>query len=134
MRTDHTAGEDTPTAALLRECAAKTVDALLAELRRRPIVQPEWLSLQEAAIYCGYSEQQFSDFVKRGIAPKSVLFSRNARRFKRSDVDAWCAAGGPSAYASMGERGGVRNEHDDALAAARPSRGRCSAVAPESIS
>ena len=83
MRTDPTtAGEDTPTAALLRECAAKTVDALLAELRRRPIVQPEWLSLQEAAIYCGYSEQQFSDFVKRSIAPKSTSFSRNARRFK----------------------------------------------------
>jgi predicted DNA-binding transcriptional regulator AlpA len=100
MRTDHTdAGEDTPTAALLRECAARTVDAVLAELRRRPIVQPEWLSLQEAAIYCGYSEQQFSDFVKRGIAPPSVLFSRNARRFKRSAVDAWCAAGGPSQFA-----------------------------------
>jgi len=84
MRTDNTtAGEDTPAAALLRECAAKTVDVLLAELRRRPIVQPEWLSLQEAAIYCGYSERQFADFVKRGIAPKSVLFSRNARRFNR---------------------------------------------------
>jgi hypothetical protein len=61
MRTDHTAGEDTPTAALQRECAAKTVDVVLAELRRRPIVQPEWLSLQEAGIYCGYSEQQFFD-------------------------------------------------------------------------
>jgi predicted DNA-binding transcriptional regulator AlpA len=108
MRTDNTtAGEDTPTAVLLRECAAKTVDTVIAELRRRPIVQPEWLSLQETAIYCGYSEQQFSDFVKRGIAPKSVLFSRNARRFKLSDVDAWCAAGGPSAYASKGERSGV---------------------------
>jgi len=82
--------------------------ALIAELRRRPIVQPEWLSLQETAIYCGYSEQQFSDFVKRGIAPKSVLFSRNARRLKRSDVDAWCAAGGPSAYSSKGEPGAVR--------------------------
>jgi hypothetical protein len=44
----------------------------------------------------GYSEQHFSDFVKRNIAPRSVLFSRNARRFKRTDVDAWCAAGGPS--------------------------------------
>ena len=98
MHTDHTAGEDTPTGALLRECAAKAVDALLAELRRRPIVQPEWLSLQEAAIYCGYSEQQFSDFVKRRIAPPSVLFSRNACRFKRSAVDAWCAAGGPSQF------------------------------------
>jgi hypothetical protein len=28
----------------------------------------EWLSLQGAAAYTGYSEQQFSDFVKRGIA------------------------------------------------------------------
>ena len=107
MRTDHTAGKDTPTAAFLRECAAKTVDVLLAELRRRPIVQPEWLSLQEAAFHCGYSEQQFSDFVKRAIAPKSVLFSRNARRFKHSDVDAWCAAGGPSAYSSKGDPGAV---------------------------
>ena len=98
MRTDHTAGEDTPTAALLRECAAKTVDALLAELRRRPIVQPERLSLQEVAIYRGHSEQQFSDFVKRGIAPASVVFSRNGRPFKRSAVDAWCAAGGRSRF------------------------------------
>jgi predicted DNA-binding transcriptional regulator AlpA len=97
-----TVGEDTPTAVLLRECAAKAVDAVMAELRRRPIVQREWLSLQETAIYCGYSEQQFSDFVRRGIAPPSVLFSRNARRFKRSDVDAWCAAGGPSQFEKAG--------------------------------
>jgi hypothetical protein len=46
--------------------------------------------------------------VKRGVAPKSVLFSRNARRFKRSDIDAWCAAGGPRAYASKGEPGAVQ--------------------------
>jgi predicted DNA-binding transcriptional regulator AlpA len=98
-------GDDTPTAILLRECVAKTVDALIAELRRRPIVQPEWLSLQETATYCGYSEQQFSDFVKRGIAPPSVLFSRNARRFKRTDVDAWCASGGPSQF---GKKTGTR--------------------------
>ena len=53
---------------------------------------PEWLSLQEAAAYAGYSEQQFSDVVKHGIAPKSVLSGGNARRFKRGDVDAWRAA------------------------------------------
>ena len=94
-------------AALMRETAAATVETVLAELRRRPIVHPEWPSLQDAAAYTGYSEQQFSDFVKRGIAPKSVLFSRNARRFKRSDIDAWCAAGGPSVYASKGEPGAV---------------------------
>jgi predicted DNA-binding transcriptional regulator AlpA len=102
------AAGDTPLAALMRETAAATVDTVLAELRRRPIVHPEWLSLQDAAAYTGYSEQQFSEFVKRGIAPKSVLFSRNARRFKRSDVDAWCAAGGPNAYATKGDPGAER--------------------------
>ncbi len=101
------ASNETPLAALMRKTAAATVDTVLAELRRRPIVYPEWLSLQDAAAYTGYSEQQFSDFVKRGIAPKSVLFSRNARRFKRSDLDAWCAAGGPSAYLSKGDPGAV---------------------------
>jgi predicted DNA-binding transcriptional regulator AlpA len=110
MRADaNVADGDTPLAALMRETAAATVDTILAELRRRrPIVYPEWLSLQDAAAYTGYSEQQFSDFVKRGVAPKSVLFSRNARCFKRSDVDAWCAARGPSAYSSKGDPGAVR--------------------------
>ena len=109
MRADASdvADGDTPLTALMRETAASTVDTVLAELRRRPIVHPEWLSLQDAAAYTGYSEQQFSDFVKRGMAPKSVLFSRNARRFKRSDIDAWCAAGGPSGYAPKGEPDGV---------------------------
>jgi len=109
MRTDAGVPNNDPAlAALLRETAAATAQTVLAELRRRPIVHPEWLSLQDAATYTGYSEQQFSEFVKRGIAPKSVLFSRNARRFKRSDLDAWCAAGGPSAYASKGEPNAVR--------------------------
>jgi predicted DNA-binding transcriptional regulator AlpA len=85
-------------AAIVRQTAATTVEAVLVELRRRPIVQPEWLSLQDAAAYTGYSEQQFSEYVKRGVAPPSILFSRNARRFKRTDVNAWCAAGGPSQF------------------------------------
>jgi hypothetical protein len=63
------ANGDTPLAALMRETAAATADTVLAELRRRPIVH-EWLSLQGAAAYTGYSEHQFSDFVKRGIAPE----------------------------------------------------------------
>jgi predicted DNA-binding transcriptional regulator AlpA len=87
---------DTPITALMRETAAMTADAVIDRLRRHPIVQPEYLSLQEAAVYTGYSEQQFSEFVRTQRAPPSVLFSRNARRFKRSDVDAWCAVGGPS--------------------------------------
>ena len=109
MRADvSVANGDTPLTALMRETAAATVDTVLAELRRRPIVQPEWLSLQDAAAYTGYSEQQFSDFVMRRVAPKSALFSRNARRFKGSDIDAWCAAGGPSPYSSKGGPGAVR--------------------------
>ena len=108
MRADANVANDELLAALMRKTAAATVDTVLAALRRRPIVYPEWLSLQDAAAYTGYSEQQFSDFVKRGIAPRSVLFSRNARRFKRSDVDAWCAAGGPSAYTSQGDASAVR--------------------------
>ena len=108
MRADtNVADGDTPPAAPMRETAAATVDTILAEVRRRPIVHPEWLpcgTLPRTA----YSEQQFSDFVKRGVAPKSVLFSRNARRLQRSDVDAWCAAGGPSTYSSKGDPGAVR--------------------------
>ena len=109
MRTDAGVPNNDPVlASLLRETAAATAQMVLAELRRRPIVHPEWLSLQDAATYTGYSEQQFSDFVKRGIAPKSVLFTRSAGRFKRSDLDAWCAACGPSAYPSNSEPNVVR--------------------------
>jgi hypothetical protein len=99
---------NTALAALMRETAAATVDTVLAELRRRPIVQPEWLSLQDAAVYMECSEPQFTEFVKRGMARKSTLFSRNAWRFERSDVDAWRAAGDPSAYSSKGDTGAVR--------------------------
>jgi hypothetical protein len=42
MRTDASvANSDTALAALMRETAAATVDTVLAELRRRPIVHPE---------------------------------------------------------------------------------------------
>jgi len=82
----------------MRALAAAAADAVIERLRSNPIVAPEWLSLQDAAVYAGYSEQQFSEFVRTKRAPKSIKFSNNARRFKRSDVDAWCVAGGPSQY------------------------------------
>ena len=70
MRADaNVADGDTPLAALMRETAAATVDTIFAELRRLPIVHPEGQFLQDAAAYTGYSEQQFSDFVKHGVAP-----------------------------------------------------------------
>ena len=58
---------DTPLAALMRETAAATADTVLAELRRRPIVHPEWLSLQGAAAYTGFSEQQSIGHTRREI-------------------------------------------------------------------
>ncbi len=33
---------------------------------------------------------------------------RETAAAQRSDVDAWCAAGGPSAYSSKGDPGAVR--------------------------
>lgn len=85
---------------VMRALAAAAADAVIERLRRNPLVAPEWLSLQDAAAYTGYSEQQLSEFVRTGRAPKSVKFSNNARRFRRADLDAWCAAGGPSQYQS----------------------------------
>jgi hypothetical protein len=81
-----------------REIACIATRATIDALRRNPLIQPEFLSLQDAARYLGYSEQQLSLFVKTSIAPRSVKFSNNARRFKRSDLDAWALAGGPSAF------------------------------------
>jgi predicted DNA-binding transcriptional regulator AlpA len=56
----------------------------------------EWLSLQQAAEYAGYSEGAFCRFVRKGVAPPSVKLTNAARRFRRVDVDAWITAGGPS--------------------------------------
>jgi hypothetical protein len=94
-------------AALTRVTAVVTADSFVTELRPRPIVHPEWLSLENAAA-CRRCPEQFSDFVKGWIGRQSGLFSRNDRRFKRSDLDAWCGEGGPSTYSSKGDPGAVR--------------------------
>lgn len=108
MRSNPSASiSETPTAALVRETASAVVKTLLAELRHSPLIQPEYFSLQAAAIYCGYSEHQFAEFVRLGTAPPSVKFSRSARRFKRSDLDSWAAAGGPSQF-QRGGKGAVQ--------------------------
>jgi predicted DNA-binding transcriptional regulator AlpA len=61
----------------------------------------EWLSLQQAAEYAGYSEGAFCRFVRQGVAPPSVKLTNAARRFRRADVDAWITAGGPSRRAKV---------------------------------
>ena len=74
---------------------------VLREIRRRPVIEQEWLSLQDAAVYTGFHEATLCEYVKRGVGPKSVKFSNNARRFKRSDLDAWVRAGGPAQEAAQ---------------------------------
>lgn len=95
MRSDSAAVEETRQIRSMAHAAALEVIKIL---RESPLLMPEWLSLRDAAVYCGYSDQQFSEFVRTKRAPKSVKFSNNARRFKRSDLDTWCAAGGPSQF------------------------------------
>ena len=79
------ANGDTPLTALMRETAAATVDTVLAELRRRPIVHPEWLSLQDAAAYTGYSEQQFSEFceARHRAEERPIQSQRSALQARR---------------------------------------------------
>ncbi len=83
---------------------------------------PQDRSTQAAKLYESFGGKMAAytgcEFVKRGIAPKSVLFSRNARRFKRSDVDAWSAGRAP-----MPPRASLAlctDEQDHTLFAARP--------------
>jgi predicted DNA-binding transcriptional regulator AlpA len=102
MRSDtNVEGVDNDLAKLVRMVVAETRESVVETLRSNPIIATEWLSLQSAAQYLGYSEQQMSEFVRTKRAPKSVLFSRNARRMKRSDCDAWAAAGGPSQFPAV---------------------------------
>ena len=97
-----------PLTAPMRTSAAATVDAVLAVLGRLPIVPSERLSLQDAVPRIGRSEQQFGDFVKRGIAPKSALLDCGAKRFKNSEVGARPSSGGASSSSSKGDPGAVR--------------------------
>jgi predicted DNA-binding transcriptional regulator AlpA len=56
----------------------------------------EWLSLQQAAVYAGFSEGCFCRHVRAGTAPPSIKLGNNARRFRRADIDRWIEKGGPS--------------------------------------
>ena len=79
----------------MSDAELKKLAALLGEeLRRNPVIHAEWMSMKHAAAYCDFAEQTFSKFVHDGTAPPSILISRNARRFRRSDLDSWMLARG----------------------------------------
>jgi predicted DNA-binding transcriptional regulator AlpA len=83
--------------AQLLKAAEYAVTATLDRLRRNPTITPEWLSLQSAAAYLGISEAHLVLLVRQGSAPKSIKWSRCARRFKREWLDQWAIDGGQSA-------------------------------------
>lgn len=77
-------------------CVEETRRSARERLKFENLSSREWLSLQQAARYAGYSEGAFCRFIKQGTAPPSIKLSRAARRFRRAHVDSWLAAGGPS--------------------------------------
>jgi len=72
-------------------CAADAAAKRAVEACPLPV---EWLSSKQFAAYLGVSEVTIARYVKAGVAPPSVKIARNARRFRKRDVDAWIAAGG----------------------------------------
>jgi predicted DNA-binding transcriptional regulator AlpA len=62
------------------------------------VLPREWLNHDETAAYIGISAQSLSTYLKAKHGPPSTLIARNARRFRKRDVDTWIEAGGAMQY------------------------------------
>jgi hypothetical protein len=76
----------------VRDAALEGGRAALEELRRNPIVIPEWLDQKTAARYCGFSEQFFNDVCTEGRGPQFVRAGTRVR-YRRAWLDAWMENG-----------------------------------------
>ena len=57
--------------------------------------QNRWISLKDAAEYCGFTEGSFRQMIRRGTIPgKYVHMVARRYRFKRSELDEWIRSGG----------------------------------------
>ena len=88
---------------LIQGIITRAADAAVERVAKAGAVPTEWLSSKQLAAYIGMSEVSIARYVKGGVAPPSVKIARNARRFRKRDVDAWIAAGGALAAASKKE-------------------------------
>ncbi len=86
--------KENPGGSSINGIIALAVDTALKRAAKSSAVPQEWLSSKQLAAYLGMSEVSIARYVKAGIAPPSVKIARNARRFRKRDVDAWIAAGG----------------------------------------
>ena len=77
---------------LLRNLIRETRKEDFEELRRNPIVIPEWLDQKTAARYCGFSEQFFNEVCTDGRGPRSVRAGTRVR-YRRAWLDAWMENG-----------------------------------------
>jgi len=87
---------------LARAAGIAAAEVVVERLRHRSPQPKQWLDVKEAAAYVGFAETTLCRLVREGHAPKSIKISRNARRFRREDIDAWIAAGGLTQYAARG--------------------------------
>jgi len=58
-------------------------------------IVPELLTTAEAAALCGMGERSLYRFSRAGIAPAPVTVGPGTRRYRRSELLAWIAAGCP---------------------------------------
>jgi len=94
---------DSATAQIARAAGIAAAEVVVERLRHRNAPSKSWLDVKEAAAYVGFNETTMCRLVREGRAPRSVKISRNARRFRREDVDAWITAGGLTQYAAGGD-------------------------------
>jgi excisionase family DNA binding protein len=92
---------DSATAQIARAAGIAAAEVVVERLRHRVAQPKQWFDVKEAAAYVGFNETTMCRLVREGRAPKSIKISRNARRFRREDVDAWIAAGGLLQYAAQ---------------------------------
>lgn len=82
------------------EAAPDSWDALIERAVKRAVAEAlkaaprEWLSLEQFAAYIGFKPATIYNYLANGTAPPSVKLASNARRFRRSDIDAWILNGG----------------------------------------
>ncbi|MBX3322690.1 MAG: helix-turn-helix domain-containing protein [Phycisphaeraceae bacterium] len=84
-----------PGGALPADFARTVAQAVIAEISRRGIVQPEYLDTAQASVYTGMSADWLSKGRSEGFGPpySKVSDSRGgAVRYKRTDLDAFMAA------------------------------------------
>lgn len=75
---------------LVDEVAKRVSERILASLKQRlRPTGPEYLSLKEAAAWCGLSPSSFDRLNRRGEGPLPTRFGDRLIRYKLADLKEW---------------------------------------------